>query len=117
MPQTSAMTYIRQGVSPFFRLPCVDVQAAAPYRDLDAVVVGVPWDMSVTYRPGARFAPYEVRRVSAMVQSFHPFHKVDVFETLRAADGGNVAMPPFSAEVARTVIENEIASIVGAGAI
>jgi agmatinase len=117
MPQTSAMSYIRQGTTPFFRLPQVDVHAAAPYAGLDAVVLGVPWDMSVTYRPGARFAPYEVRRVSALVQGFHPVHKVDVFASLHAADGGNVAVPPFAAGLARDLIENEIASIVGAGAV
>ena len=117
MPQTSAMTYIRQGVAPFFRLPTVDVHAGAPYRELDAVVLGVPWDMSVTYRPGARFAPYEVRRVSALVQGFHPVHKLDVFGTLRAADGGNVAVPPFAPALARDVIENEVSSILGAGAV
>jgi agmatinase len=117
MPQTSAMSYIRQGTTPFFRLPLVDVHAAAPYAGLDAVVVGVPWDMSVTYRPGARFAPYEVRRVSALVQAFHPVHKIDVFAALRAADGGNVAIPPFAAALARDTIENEIATIVAAGAV
>lgn len=117
MPQTPAFAYIRQGVAPFFRLPLVDVQAATPYAGLDAVVVGVPFDMATTYRPGARFAPYEVRRVSALVQGFHPTHKVDVFNVLRAADGGNVAIPPFSPALARNVIENEITSIVAAGAV
>jgi agmatinase len=77
----------------------------------------VPFDAATTYRPGARFAPYEVRRVSALVQTFHPTHKVDVFATLRAADGGNVAVPPFAPPLAREVIENEIASIVSAGAV
>jgi agmatinase len=117
MPQLPALPYVRQGLTPFFRLPAIDVEAAAPYANLDAVVIGVPWDASTTYRPGARFAPYEIRRVSALVQTFHPVHKIDVFETLRAADGGNVAMPPFSPVVARDVIENEIAAIVAAGAI
>jgi agmatinase len=117
MPQTSAMKYIRQGITPFFRLPTVDVEKGAPYAGLDAVVLGVPWDMSVTYRPGARFAPYEVRRVSALLQGFHPVHKVDVFGVLRAADGGNVAVPPFNPSLARDVIENEVASIVRAGAV
>ena len=117
MPQTSAMAYIREGATPFFRLPVVDVHAAAPYAGLDAVVIGVPWDMSVTYRPGARFAPYEIRRVSALVQSFHPVHKVDVLSVLRAADGGNVAVPPFAPQLARDLIENEVASIVTAGAV
>ncbi len=116
MPQLPALPYVRQGLTPFFRLPAIDVQAAAPYADLDAVVLGIPWDASTTYRPGARFAPYEIRRVSALVQTFHPGHKIDVFETLRAADGGNVAMPPFAPAVARDVIENEIAAIVSAGA-
>jgi agmatinase len=117
MPQTSAFTYIRQGTTPFFRLPQVNVEAAAPYAGLDAVVVGVPYDAATTYRPGARFAPYEVRRVSALVQGFHPVHKLDVFGVLRAADGGNVAVPPFSPALARDAIENEIASIVKAGAV
>jgi agmatinase len=117
MPQTPALQYIRAGTTPFFRLPQVDVCSACPYADLDAVVLGVPYDMATTYQPGARFAPYEVRRVSALLQGFHPAHKVDVFASLRVADGGNVAVPPFSATLARDVIENEIASIVGAGAI
>ena len=117
MPQTPALAYIRQGTTPFFRLPQVDVQAAAPYAGFDAVVIGVPFDTATTYRPGARFAPYEVRRVSALVQGFHPLHKVDVFGAMRAADGGNVAVPPFSSALARDVIENEVASIVGAGAV
>jgi agmatinase len=117
MSQLPALPYVRQGLTPFFRLPQIDPQAAAPYANLDAVVLGVPWDASTTYRPGARFAPYEIRRVSALVQSFHPAHKIDVFETLRVADGGNVAMPPFAPEVARDVIENEIAAIVAAGAL
>jgi agmatinase len=117
MSQSSAMTYIREGLSPFFRLPSVDVGAASPYKDLDAVVMGVPWDMAVTYRPGARFAPYEVRRVSALLQGFHPTHKIDVFGAMRVADGGNVAVPPFAPSVARDVIDNEVASIAGAGAV
>jgi agmatinase len=111
------MSYIREGTTPFFRLPLIDVHAGRPYAGLDAVVLGVPWDMSVTYQPGARFAPYEVRRVSALLQSFHPGHKIDVFGTLRAADGGNVAVPPFAPAVARDAIENEIDSVVQAGAI
>jgi agmatinase len=117
MSQTSAFTYIRQGATPFFRLPQVDVEAAAPYAGLDAVVIGVPYDAATTYRPGARFAPYEVRRVSALVQGFHPVHKVEVFSVLRAADGGNVAVPPFSPTLARDAIENEVASILKAGAV
>jgi agmatinase len=116
MPQTSAFAYIRQGTTPFFRLPQVDFASPAPYSGLDAVVLGVPYDMAATHHPGARFAPYEVRRVSALLQAFHPAHEIDVFGAMRVADGGNVAVPPFSAPLAREVIEREVAAIVGAGA-
>src|SRR5262245_65307092 len=114
MPQSNAFEYIRQGITPFFRLPCADPKSAAPYAGADAVVLGVPFDLATTYQPGARFAPYEVRRVSALLQAFHPVHKVDVFATLAAIDGGNVAIPPFHPALARDVIENEIASVLAA---
>lgn len=117
MPQSPAFSYIRHGLTPFFRLPHANVEAASPYAGSDAVLLGVPFDMATTYQPGARFAPYEVRRVSALAQSFHPVHKVDVFGALRAVDGGNVAIPPFSPALARDVIENEIAAVLTAGAV
>jgi agmatinase len=117
MGQSSAFEYIREGVTPFFRLPRVDVTRGEPYAGAGAVLLGVPYDMATTYQPGARFAPWSVRRVSALVQSFHPVHKIGVFERLAAVDGGNVAVPPFHAALARDVVENEVASVLGAGAI
>ena len=117
MPQTPALAYVRRAMTPFFRLSQVDIEGASPYEGLDAVLLGVPFDAATTYRPGARFAPYEIRRVSALVQGFHPVHKVDVFSVLRAADGGNVAVPPFSAALARDVIENDVGLVVRAGAV
>lgn len=117
MSQSSAFEYIRQGITPFFRLPRADVASGAPYAGADAVVLGVPFDMAATYQPGARFAPWSIRRVSALVQSFHPVHKIGVFEGLRAIDGGNVAIPPFNPALARELVENEIAGVLGAGAV
>jgi agmatinase len=118
MPQANAFQYIRTGLTPFFRLPLADVtRAAAPYEGADAVLLGVPFDMAATYQMGARFAPYEIRRVSALVQGFHAKHKVAVFDALRAVDGGNVAVPPFHPALAREVIQNEVANVLAAGAV
>lgn len=117
--QASAGAYLRQGLTPFFRLPMADIGKRGPaaYEGADAVVLGVPHDAGVTYRPGARFAPWEVRRVSALVQTYHPEHRVDVFGRLRAVDGGNVAFPPFQASAMRELVQAEIASVAGAGAV
>jgi agmatinase len=81
------------------------------------VLIGVPHDGGTTYQPGARFAPYHVRRVSALVQSHHPVHKVDVFSRIDAVDGGNVVFPPFDRGAMREMVETEVAAILEQGAV
>ena len=119
MSQESAFAYLRHGQMPFFRLPAVAApdMAATSYDGLDAVLLGVPYDGGTTYQPGARLAPFAVRRVSALVQTVHPGQRVDVFDTLRVADGGNVVFSPFQPEGVRAQIELEVGRIVGAGAV
>ncbi|WP_437570708.1 agmatinase [Sorangium sp. So ce542] len=118
MSQQRAAAYLRHGQTPFFRLPTASFQeaGASAYAGADAVLLGVPWDGSVTYRPGTRFAPYELRRVSALVQSYHPGHGVDVFRALRVLDGGNVPFPPFHAESVRELVQASVDEVLAAGA-
>lgn len=117
--QQPAGAYIRHGQILFFRLPFADLlpDGSARYDGVDAVVLGVPWDGGTTYRPGARLAPWEVRRASAHVQSLHPELPLDVFAEVRAVDGGNTALTPFSAPYMREVVEREVRAIVEAGAV
>jgi agmatinase len=113
MPQSSASEYLRHGQTPFFRLPAV----ASPDETVDAMVIGVPHDGGTTYQPGARFAPYHVRRTSALVQTFHPTHRVDVFDRVRAIDAGNVVFPPFSRPAMREAVSAMIGDIAAARAV
>jgi agmatinase len=118
MSQESAFDYLRHGQIPFFRLPFAKHgEGDATYRDAQAVLLGVPFDGGTTYQPGARMAPYHVRRVSALVQGYHPVHRLDVFRTLRAVDGGNVPFPPFDAAAVRHLVQEEVAAIYRADAI
>lgn len=41
------------GIRTFARLPYV----ALPREDVDAAIVGVPFDTATSFRPGARFGP------------------------------------------------------------
>jgi agmatinase len=119
MSQQVAFEYLRHGQTPFFRLPLAKVAERGPraYEGADAVVLGVPFDGGTTYQPGARFAPFHVRRVSALVQSYHPVHRVDVFGALSVLDGGNVAIPPFAPAMVRELVQAEVAAVIGARAI
>jgi agmatinase len=115
--QQSAAHYLRHGQNPFFRLPVVDVANPDAYAGADAVLLGVPYDGGTTYQPGARLAPYHIRRVSALVQSYHPVHRTDVFARLRVRDGGNVVFPPFDSASVRAAVQAEVARVVDAGAV
>jgi agmatinase len=101
--QQPALDYLRHGQIPFFRLPELRER-----RDVDVAILGVPHDGGTTYQPGARFAPYHVRRVSALVQGHHPHHNLDVFSRLRCVDGGNVVFPPFDRAAMRAAVEVEV---------
>jgi agmatinase len=80
------------------------------------VLLGVPFDGGTTATPGARFAPFHVRRVSAFVQGWHPVHRLDVFEGSGAVDGGNVVFPPFQPAAVRERIEADALAVHRAGA-
>ena len=114
MPQQTALDYIRSGQTPFFRLSCADPRSLA---EVDAALIGVTFDAGTTYQPGARLAPYHLRRVSALVQPVHPVHRVDVFERVRAVDAGNVAFPPFEPGAMREAVQGDVAAIAAAGAV
>jgi agmatinase len=58
-------------------------------RDLDVALIGVPMDLGVTNRPGARFGPRAVRGVERIGPYNHAL-KVAPFAACRAADIGDV---------------------------
>jgi agmatinase len=56
----------------------------------DVTVWGIPFDASVSNRPGTRFGPQALRRASAIFDNDpqYPFH-ADLFETLSVVDHGD----------------------------
>src|SRR5262245_33593607 len=65
-------------------------------KNLDVVLLGVPFDGGTTYRPGARFGPRAVRDASVLNRNFHPDLGVHVYERLNVVDGGDVPVNPIN---------------------
>src|SRR5215470_14895707 len=66
------------GINTFMKAPyCEDVRKVGQY---EAAFVGVPFDMGTTYRPGSRFGPQAVRRISALYDSYSIDGGVDLQE-------------------------------------
>jgi agmatinase len=107
--------YLAHGGAPFFRL------RRAPPGDLPpgtgAALLGVPTDAGVTYQPGARLAPWHVRRVSALVQPWHVAHGLDVFEATSPVDAGNVVFPPLDGDAMRVAVQAQVGAVLAAGAV
>jgi len=81
------------GVRTFARLPHV----ALPRDDVDAAVIGVPFDTATSFRSGARFGPEAIRSASMLLRPYHPALAVDVFGTLSLVDGGDIGVTPGNA--------------------
>ena len=81
-----------EGVATFLDLPLMaDGPDDAGFADLDVAVIGVPMDLGVTNRPGARFGPRAIRDIER-VGPFHHVHRVVPGSLVDAADAGDVPM-------------------------
>jgi agmatinase len=88
------------GIATFARLPRLEEVDHA-----DIVVVGVPFDSGVSYRPGARFGPAHVREASRLLRPYNPVQDVEPFNAQQVVDAGDIVANPFSIDEAVTQIE------------
>lgn len=79
------------GPATFARLPRTD-----QVDHTDIAVVGVPFDTGVSYRPGARFGPSGIRESSRLLRPYNPGLDLAPFDQLQVADGGDIAVNPYS---------------------
>jgi agmatinase len=87
-------------------------------RDLtgvDLAILGIPLDVTVTNRPGARFGPQAIRRASAIFDGDpqYPFG-VDIFGGIAAVDYGDVAFDLHAPLSIPDTIEAEARAILAA---
>ena len=54
-------------------------------------IIGVPFDSTVSFRPGTRFAPAKIREVGWELESYNPLRGIDV-EDLQVSDVGDIPL-------------------------
>ncbi|HXF55845.1 MAG TPA: agmatinase [Hyphomicrobiaceae bacterium] len=80
------------GVSTLLDAPLrLDAPSLADFGGLDVALVGVPLDLGVTNRPGARFGPRAVRQI----ERIGPYHHVHRFVPSAAVNVADVGDVPF----------------------
>ena len=84
------------GINTFLKAPYItDVTTVGAY---DAAVIGVPFDGGTTYRPGTRFGPQGVRKISALYTPYNYELGVDLREQMTLCDVGDVFTIPANIE-------------------
>jgi agmatinase len=104
------------GIPTFLAAPVRTIDWNAPdFGDLQVAAIGIPMDLGVTNRNGARFGPRAVRTIERIGPYNHALECAPVFD-LRLADIGDIPFRSrFSLETSHEDIERHARLIVDAG--
>lgn len=101
------------GINTFLKAPyCEDIHDVGKY---DVAIVGAPFDMGTTYRPGCRFGPQAVRRISALYDAYSLDLAVDLSEELSLCDAGDIFVIPSNIEKSFDQIDRAVSFVYGEG--
>ncbi len=106
------------GIPTFLKLPLVSTAAELAAERPDAVIVGAPFDMGTTNRPGARFGPRAIRAASNLGRAIHHLElDVEPLRTLRVFDYGDASIVPMHIERSHEAIREKVSEVARLGAI
>ncbi len=88
------------GPATFMRLP-----TATELSAIDVGIIGVPFDIGTSNRPGARLAPRQIRDESRMLRPYNMATRAAPFDSLQVADLGDVAINTFNLSKSINIIE------------
>ncbi|HEY5732988.1 MAG TPA: arginase family protein, partial [Methyloceanibacter sp.] len=101
------------GINTFMKAPyCEDIRKVG---DFEAAFVGAPFDSATTYRPGTRFGPQAVRRISALYDGYWFDGGVDIYEELDLCDAGDIFVIPGNIEKTFDQVTKAVSHIFTAG--
>jgi agmatinase len=102
------------GINTFLKAPFVeDVRTCGDY---DVAVLGAPFDGGTTYRPGTRFGPQGIRRISALYGPYSFELGVDLRESITIGDLGDVFTIPANIEKTFDQITKAVGHVYSSGA-
>jgi agmatinase len=84
------------------------------YEECEICIVGLPYDGTSSYRPGARFGPNAIRKASWGMETYSPNLRRDLAD-LKICDLGDLEIPFGNREMALAKIREAIEKIINDG--
>jgi agmatinase len=103
------------GINTFLKAPYIE--DATLVGNYDAAIIGVPFDGGTTYRPGTRFGPQGVRRISALYTPYNYEMGIDLREEMSLCDVGDVFTIPANIEKTFDQISRAVSHVASSGAL
>ncbi len=103
------------GINTFLKAPYIE--DVTKVGDFDAAVIGVPFDGGTTYRPGTRFGPQGVRKISALYTPYNYELGIDLREQMSLCDVGDVFTIPANIEKTFDQITRAVSHVASSGAL
>jgi agmatinase len=80
------------------------------FSNADLVILGAPFDGTTSFRPGARFAPSQMRIESVGLETYSPYFDADLTD-FKICDYGNLDLPFGATERALQIIQEQASVI------
>ena len=103
------------GSSSFMGFPYLE--SVGKVVEHSVAIMGVPFDMGTTNRPGARYGPRGIREASQLTDGYSFDRGVDLYEALDVVDIGDVFAIPGSIEKTFDQVSKAVGFVYGAGAL
>ncbi len=111
-PVDATVTPRFSGVATFMRTQRHDIATG-----IDIALVGVPFDLGVNYRTGARQAPAAVREASRLIRRVHQTSGIAPYDICNVADVGDAPVNPIDLDRSLKLIEGFFWKVHSVGAI
>ena len=111
-PVDAATTPRFAGIATFMRTQRHDIS-----DDIDIALAGVPFDIGVNYRAGARQGPAGVREASRLIRRVHSTSGIAPYDICNVADVGDAPVNPIDLTRSIEMIEAFFARVHAAGAL
>ncbi|MBX6388838.1 MAG: agmatinase [Frankia sp.] len=103
------------GLATFCGRPWLETEEELLARRPDVAVVGAPFDISTTHRPGARFGPRALRACAYHPGTYHLDLGIEIFDWLDVVDAGDAHCPHGLTEVSHANIRAKVGQVARAG--
>jgi agmatinase len=101
------------GINTLLKLPYLEDARDVGRHDI--AFLGIPFDTGTTYRPGTRFGPQGMRRISALYTSYFYELGVDLLEAVSMVDLGDVFVIPANLEKSFDQVSRAVSHVFSSG--